>query len=250
MRDRRPLLGVLLLSVACGGGGDERAAPAATPVTPLDRATLGTITGTVRFTGTPPTMASLPVDRWPGCAAPGGAPVLAGDALVRDGLVENAFVYVKDGLGERTFAVPAEPVVIDQRGCIYHPRVAGVRVGQTVKFTNSDALLHNVHGTPKVARGWNFSTAVKGSERSVQIDRAEVMVSVRCDLHPWMQMYLGALEHPYFAVTGADGRFALGDVPPGEYVIAAWHERFGTREERVTLAPRGSRDLTFTFATE
>ncbi len=229
--------------VACGGGDGPPAARR--PVTPLDPATTGVIEGTVRFVGTPPPQKTVAMSGE--CAALHPGPVLAGDVLVEDGRVQNAFVYLKKGLGDRVFAVPTEAVIVDQRGCLYHPRVTGAQTGQPIVFLNSDALLHNVHGTPAHASHWNFSMAVKNSRRTIQVNQPEVMVSVRCDVHPWMQAWLGVVDHPYFAVTGADGTFHLRDVPAGDYVVAAWHERFGTREARVTLAAQGTQQVELTF---
>jgi plastocyanin len=242
-------LGVVALAAlafgACGGGG---ACPPARTPTPLDHATTGTITGDVRFDGTPPAMTTLSFSADAACAAQHPVAVPSGDALVHGDRVENAFVYLKEGLGDRVFPVPAAPVTIDQQGCLYRPRVTGAQVCQPVVFLNSDPTAHNVHGTPQQSSSWNFSMGVKGSERTTRVDKPEVMVSVRCDVHPWMQGWLGVLDHPYFAVTGPDGRFALKDVPPGDYVVAAWHERFGTREARVSLAPSGQQEVTFTYA--
>jgi plastocyanin len=231
---------VLVALAACGGGGS---APAQKPVTPLDRSTTGTITGVVRLAGPTPAMPTLQLSAE--CRTEHQGPVPAGDVLVHDGLVENAFVYLKEGLGDRGFAVPTEPVTIDQLGCLYHPRVVGVQVGQPIVFQNSDGVLHNVHGTPAVASAWNFTMSVKGSQRTLKLDKPEVMVSVRCDVHPWMQGWIGVVDHPYFAVTGTDGRFTLRDVPPGDYVVTAWHERFGTRDSRVSLAARGTQEVSF-----
>ncbi len=247
MMSRQGVRGVLLVVLAgCGGGGGGECDAPRTP-TPLDRSSAGAITGRVTFTGTPPLMAPLKMSGE--CAAQHQGLILAGDALVRDGRVENAFVYVKDGLGDRIFAVPEEPVVIDQVGCLYRPHVGGAQTCQPITFRNSDGLLHNVHGTPTVSSQWNFSMAVQGSTRTVRIPRPEVAVEMRCDVHPWMRAYVGVLGHPYFAVTGADGRFALRDVPPGDYVVASWHERFGTREERVTLGAKDAKDLAFAYST-
>lgn len=242
MRPERALAFVLLgLALGAGCGGGE--GPPAREPTPLDLATTGTIAGTVRFEGAVPPMAEIDFGSFAECAAVHDGPVLMGDLLVRDGEVQNAIVWLKEGLGDRVFAVPETPVEIDQIGCLYVPRVVGVRVGEPILFKNDDRTLHNVHGKPEESRGWNFALPRKGAERTLRIDHEEVAVSVRCDLHPWMQAWIGAFDHPYFAVTGPDGAFSLPNVPPGTYVLAAWHERLGTTERTVTLAPRGAERL-------
>ena len=228
---------VALAVLAACGGEDERARR---PVTPLDHTSTGVIRGAVRLDGPAPPATMVSMGGIPECAALHTGPVGSGDVVVHDGAVENAFVYLKEGLGDRVFAVPDAPVVVDQGGCLFRPRVAGAMVGQPIRFTNADAVLHNVHGTPGASSAWNFGLPVKGSERTVRVTHPEVMIHVRCDLHPWMHAYLGVLDHPYFAVTGGDGTFTLADVPPGHYVVAVWHERLGTREIPVTLEPRAT----------
>jgi plastocyanin len=238
------VLTAAVLVGGCGGGDRCASRPAATPI---DRTTTATVTGTVSFEGTPPPMRQLSVQGDPQCAAKHEGPVSAGDALVHDGRVENVFVYVKEGLGDRVFAVPDTPVEIDQAGCVYKPHVAGAQVCQPIRFVNSDEMLHNVHGTPTRSRPWNFGMAVQGSKREVRVEVSEVAIEVRCDVHPWMRAYLGVVDHPYFAVTGPDGRFTLAGLPPGEYVVGAWHERFGTREQRVTVGARETKDVSFSY---
>ena len=243
----RALLALALcLLAACGR--DESACNASHSVTPLDPAATGTITGTVTFAGPPPAMKPVALGGDPQCAIQHQGPVLAGDALVHDGKVQNAFVYVKDGLGTRTFAVPETPVTVDQVGCLYQPHVAGAQTCQPIEFVNGDPTLHNVHGMPGRSAPWNFGMALQGSKRRIRIENPEVMIPVTCDVHPWMRGYLGVLPHPYFAVTGADGRFTLRGVPAGEYVLAAWHERFGTREAPLTLGAGETKDVAFAYA--
>ena len=242
-------LAVLVLAVLASCGGEEGPPPAREP-TPLDESTTGTITGEVRFSGPVPAMGTINFGSFRECSAQHDGPVPTGDVLVHEGTVENAFVWIVKGLEDRVFAVPTEPVVIDQKGCLYVPHVAGAQVGQPIRFVNSDRTLHNVHGKPKVASDWNIALARQGADRTIHVDEAEVAISVRCDLHPWMQGWLGVVDHPYFAVTGADGRFTLPAVPPGEYTLAVWHERFGRQEQTVSLEPSGSASTTFDLATQ
>ena len=232
---------VLLPVVACGGGScPERPAP-----TPLDHATTGSIVGAVTFHGDPPPSSAVPLDRT--CGALHDGPVTAVDVLVKDHRVQNAFVYIREGLGDRVFPRPTTPVEIDQKGCLFAPRVAAAETCQEVVFLNSDPVLHNVHGFPKTSSAWNFSLSQAGSRRSVRVPAPEAMIRVGCDVHPWMQSYVGVVNHPYFAITGADGGFTLKDVPPGDYVVASWHERFGTREQKVKLGPKGEQAIAFAY---
>jgi plastocyanin len=234
-------LALLLGIAACQHEAERR------PPTPLDHDTTGTITGEVRFAGTPPAPTLVDMSSAKDCGAQHAGSVDAGDVLVRDGKVQNAIVAIKDGLGDRVFAVPESQVVIDQSACLFVPRVAAAQVDQPIKFLNSDGLAHNVHGTPPKSSAWNFSLGLKGASRTLEVDASQPTIPIKCDIHPWMEAYLGVYDHPYFAVTGADGRFTLRDVPPGTYVLEAWHERFGTRTATVTLGPKDAKTATFTF---
>jgi hypothetical protein len=108
-------------------------------------------------------------------------------------------------------------------------------------------LLHNVHATPNEVKGWNISLSKQGVQREIRVAKPEVMIPLKCDVHPWMRGWLGVLDHPYFAVTGADGAFTLPNVPAGDYVVGSWHERFGTREARVTLVAKETKDVAFAY---
>ena len=243
------LLSVVLCVVLCSACGEKEPPKAARQPTPLDLSTAATISGQVRFAGAVPEQTVLQLGGWSECAAqhPGGRPY-AGDILVNDGKLQNAVVYVKEGLGDRVFAVPTEPVTIDQKGCVFLPRIAAVQVDQPLRFLNSDPTAHNVHGLPKNSPQWNFSLGVKGASRTISVDKPEAMIEIKCDVHPWMRAYLGVFDHPYFALSGADGSFALKDLPPGEYTIEAWHERFGTRSQKVSLGAKETTDIVFTFS--
>ena len=169
--------------------------------------------------------------------------------VVTDGRLAHVFVYVKDGLSAAaTYQVPATPAVIDQRGCLYHPRVLGLVAGQRLEIRNSDSLLHNIKAVPARNRGFNVSQPASGMTTERSFSQPEVMIPLECNVHGWMQARVGVLPHPFFAVTGADGGFRIAHLPPGTYTIEAWHETLGTRTATVTVADTAAALLDFTFA--
>jgi plastocyanin len=161
--------------------------------------------------------------------------------------VAEAFVWVKQGLPDGDYPIPGDAVVVDQRGCEFVPRVAGVRAGQPVVFRNDDQTLHNVHAIGSGSNRFNFGMPVTGMEVKRQLTEPQVTVTVACDVHPWMRAYLGVVRHPFFAVTGADGSYALAGLPAGTYVIEAWQEAVGRVEQTVTLGEGEGRTLDLTF---
>src|SRR4029079_11783061 len=167
--------------------------------------------------------------------------------VVDKGGLENVFVYVKDGLGKYYFYPPTEPAKLDQKGCIYHPHVIGVRAGQPIEISNSDNTLHNIHSLPEVNREFNFGQHLAGERTTKTFTAAEVLIPFKCDAHNWMNAYVGVVTHPYFAVSAGEGKFELKDVPAGTYTIEAVHEKLGRQTESVTLGEKDSKDITFTF---
>lgn len=241
------ILALTAFTAACGGGGSNTAPQeAAAPVTnPVDPATAAVVTGRVTFSGQAPAPTPISMASDPRC--PTGAtaqPVLVG----ANGSLQNAFVYVKDGLGNLKFPVPATPVVLDQNGCQYSPHVFGVQVGQTVEILNSDPTLHNIHAWPTINQEFNVGQALQGLREKHVFSTKEVMVPFKCDVHKWMNAYVGVLDHPFYAVTGADGTFSLEGLPPGTYTVEVWHEKLGTQTQSVTIAAKETRDVAFAFA--
>jgi plastocyanin len=165
----------------------------------------------------------------------------AGNAL------QNVFVYVKEGLGQRTYAVPGTPVRLDQKGCRYVPHVFGVQVGQAMQIANSDPTLHNVNAAPKENKGFNFGQVPTTPAVTRTFDRAEIGVPFRCDVHSWMNAYAGVVPHPFFAVTKADGSFEIKGLPPGTYTLELWHEQLGTQTQSVTVDGQTPAKLNATF---
>jgi hypothetical protein len=245
------ILPLLLLLAACGPAPKpaEPAPPPTLAYFKVDGATAGTIRGVVHFTGKKPAARGISLDADAQCVKlhPGGTITEEGVVLGAKGTVGNVFVYLKTGLEGKTFAAPKEPVVMDQRGCWFAPRVVGLQSGQPFKVTNSDPVTHNIHPQPTKSRDWNQSQAPGDPPLARRFTIPEVMIPVKCNVHKWMRSWIGVLDHPYFAVTGADGTFEIRNVPPGNYTVAVWQETLGTEEQAVTLAASAKSDLTFTF---
>ncbi len=211
--------------------------------TPIDPNTVGTVSGVVKFTGTAPKPAKIDMSQDPACKGNNVAETVDVD----NGNLANVFVYVKDGLGDRTFDVPKDAVTIDQQGCRYHPHVLGVMAGQPVKIVNSDDTTHNIHPTPANNREWNESQGPKAAPIEKSFAREEIMLPVKCNQHPWMKMYINVVKSPFFAVSGKDGKYELKGLPPGDYTIAAVQEKLGEKTMKVTVAPKEAKTADFTF---
>ncbi len=233
-------------AAACGGSSSPAPAPASAT---LDPATTGTIDGTVRLEGTPPQAQMIRMDGDRRCASlvPGATRATESYILGPDGTLANVFVYVTSGLDGRSYPVPDTPVILDQQQCWYTPRVIGVRVGQPFQILNSDPLLHNVRADSAVNEPFNQGQPVQGVRYSHTFSAEEVMVPMKCDVHAWMNAWVGVVNHPYFAVTGADGRFSLPNLPPGAYTVEAWHEAAGTMTGTATVTAQGTAALTLTL---
>ena len=153
------------------------------------------------------------------------------------------FVYVKDGLGNRTFDVPKDAVTIDQQGCKYHPHVLGVMAGQNIEIKNDDPTTHNIHPTPQANREWNESQPPRPLRIEKSFAREEIMLPVKCNQHPWMRMYINVVKSPFYAVTGPDGKYEIKGLPPGDYTIAFVQEKLGEQTQKVTLAAKDSKTV-------
>ncbi len=224
---------------------ETTSAPAATPI---DMSTVGDVSGTVKLDGKAPASRRIRMDAEPNCAKMHTEPVLVQEVVTGDGgALENVIVYVKEGLGNRTFETPKEPVVLDQKGCLYHPHVVALMAGQNFEVTNSDSTTHNIHPMPKDNREWNRSQPPGSGAIEETFARPEVAIPVKCNVHPWMKSYIAVFKHPYFQVTGKDGTFDLKNLPPGTYTIAAWQEKYGTVEQQVTIGPKESKKIELVF---
>lgn len=220
----------------------------------VDPATAGSIVGRVLVTGGRASTRPVEMDGDPQCKALHAQPVIDEEVALKrlDGedRLANVFVHIRSGLEGKEFEPPAKPVVIEQRGCWFGPRVQGIMVGQTLEVINSDPLTHNIHPLAKVNREWNQSQAPGEAPLTRRFARPEVMIRIKCNIHNWMHAWVGAVGHPFFAVTGRDGVFSLEGVPPGTYTIEAWHEKLGRLEQSLVLPATGRSELTFNFKGE
>lgn len=200
------------------------------------------LAGKAVFKGTAPKAENVKMDADAVCKKAHATPVPKGDVVVSaKGELANVFVYVKEGVKKES--IPADkpaPITFDQTGCMYVPRIFGVRTGQAIKILNSDPTLHNVHAMPKTNPGFNMGMATKGQTIDKTFTKPETMVRIKCDVHGWMSAYVGVLDHPYFGVTNTSGGFSIANLPPGEYTLEAWHEKLGTKTAKVTVTATGA----------
>jgi hypothetical protein len=251
------LLGIALATTLACGGSQETSNTAAKPESPsatpagqkVDSATAGDVKGVVMVDGAVPKNESIKMNADPVCLKENTTPQSQETYMVSDDgkNLGNVFVYVKDGLGNYVFDTPTKPATIDQKNCRYHPHVFGMMINQPLEIINSDPTLHNIHAMPKGNSEFNNGQPIQGMKMTHTFDKPEVMVPFKCDVHGWMNAYVGVMSHPYFAVTEKDGKFDLPNLPPGTYTIEAWHEKLGTQTASVTIGPKESKDITFTF---
>jgi len=256
----KTLLGLpLMLTLAAAGCGGSAPAPApqgqeqpkpsgGNAASAIDPATVASIKGKITFEGTAPANAPIKMNADPFCVSANKTPQTQETYMVgKGGELGNVFVYISDGLGDRTFQAPTDPVVIDQQNCRYHPHVLGMMVGQPLQIVNSDGTLHNIHAIPTKNAEFNTGQPIKGMKTDHVFTAAETMVPFKCDVHGWMNAYAGVLPHPYFAVTDDSGTFTIKNLPPGTYKLTAWHEKLGTQTADITLAAKDDKENNFTF---
>jgi hypothetical protein len=247
-------LALALALAGCGGGEkleapktDAAAAPAVGTATP-DLENGGTVTGKVSFEGTAPAMRELDMSAVPACAIAHKTPVNSEEVLVnKNKTLKNVFVYVKAGLpAGKGWAVPGAAVELDQQGCLYSPHVIGAMAGQQIDIKNGDPVNHNIHPVPVNNPDYNQSQPPGSPDIPHSFPREEVLIPIKCNVHPWMHAFVGVVSNPFFAVTGEDGSYSLKGLPPGTYTIEIVHEKYGKQEQQVTVGAKESKTADFT----
>ena len=214
----------------------------------VDPATAGAITGKVSYTGPNAKPKAIDMSEDPACVSAHHGKAFDESLLVGPGhSLANAFVYIKSGLEGKIFEVPSAPVVIDQNGCWFRPRVLGIQTNQILKIVNSDPVTHNIHPMAEINREWNHSQGPGDPSLNRKFIKPEIMIPVKCNIHSWMRAYIGVLDHPYFAVSKDDGTFQIPNLPPGTYTLAVWQEKLGTQEQQIKIDPSQHVVADFTF---
>jgi plastocyanin len=234
-----------LQTAATTTGGTAAATTAAAAPVSADAAT---VTGLVKFEGAAPKMPAIQMAADPYCASQHkGAPAVDEEAVVGPaGELANVFVYVKNVSGN--FSAPSSPVVLDQLGCQYRPHVIPIQVGQPLQIKNSDATLHNIHALPAVNKQFNEGQPIQGMVSTKKFDKTEIIpFKIKCDVHGWMKAWMAVMPHPFYSVSQNNGSFTISNLPPGQYTIVAWHEKYGAQEQQVTVAAKESKAVNFTF---
>jgi plastocyanin len=242
----------LLLTLAALGcsksqpSSEQTAAPKVATIS-VDSSTAGAIAGVVSLKGQPPKMKPLDMTADPGCPT---AAQPAEVVVANVGKLANVFVYVKEGLPQGNFAVPTDPVVLDQKGCRYSPHMLGIMAGQPLKITNTDTADHNIHDMPSKNQAFNQSQMPTDKPITKTFATPEMMIPVQCNQHPWMRAYINVMANPYFAVSAADGSYEIKNLPPGEYTIAAVHEKFGEQTMKVKVGTKETAKAGFVFSAQ
>jgi plastocyanin len=209
------------------------------------------VTGTVTFDGKAPALAPIGMEAEAICHKKHGGKPMPNEALVlgAGNTMGNIMVYVSKGLPTgKTWPAPSTPVVLDQDGCVYKPHVMGIMVGQTYRILNSDGILHNIHTLPKINPLFNRGQPATVKEMTTTFAKPEGMFQVKCDVHPWMMAYIGVFTHPFFSVTGADGKFTISGLDAGTYELTAWHEKLGPQTASLVVAANETKTQNFKFA--
>jgi plastocyanin len=211
----------------------------------VDPASAGAISGHIVFHGARPKPRHIDMDSDSGCPKQGALEetIVTG----KGGGLANAFVYIQTGFEGKHFELPTQPVSLNQHGCMFTPRVLGIRAGQMLNVRNSDEVSHNIHPMPTNNREWNQQQPPQTPDLEHKFPRPDVMIPVKCNVHSWMHAYIGVVDHPYFAVTGPSGDFDFSNVPPGDYTIAVWHEKLGELKQPLHLDASGKSAVNFTY---
>jgi carboxypeptidase family protein len=249
-RYRKSWLGILAFFFISGCGSDPtpRGTPLVAPTRAFNPATASSIAGKVTLEGKPLALKPIDMGAEAYCEKLNVAPVFPQQVVAGpSGSLANVVVYIKDFPADYIVDPPVAAPTLSQRGCMYDPHIVALRTGQVLEIKNEDQATHNVLAMPEQNPKWNRSEAPGAPPIEETFATPELAIPVRCNVHPWMKSYVFVFGHPYYSVTGNDGRFELKNIPPGTYTIEAWQEKYGKQDATITVGPKESKSIDFTF---
>lgn len=209
-------------------------------------AVAGDFTGKVTLKGTPPAEKEItPLKEDANCGKlVSSTPKTTHYVVGPGGELANTVIVIKGVPGAKSTGASAPPVLVDQKACLYVPHIFAVQTGQKITVRNSDPVMHNVHTPPTASSGgqdFNMAQFANAADLNLSFDKPENFVRFKCDVHPWMFAYAVVVDHPYFAVSGADGTFKISNVPAGKYTVEALHRKGGTVTQEVEITAAGGK---------
>ncbi len=206
----------------------------------------GDLIGTVIYRGKIPAAKRLRMDSDPACCANDQEDNYSESFLVdENNHLANVIIYLNNVKYNKKET--KDPAILDQKGCRYIPHVLCVQTNQEVKILNSDLTLHNVHGRPKNNTVFNFGMPKTVKEKTITFRKTDDVFVVKCDVHPWMKSYIQVFNHPYFAVSAKDGKYIIPNIPPGNYEVIAWQEKFGSKKTLIKKVNIGDQTARLDF---
>jgi len=212
------------------------------------------ISGTITLTGTPPP--EIPYTQLmqdPTCGPlHSETPTTHFYVVGKNGELGDVVVYLKDASGNeitgKSTGAGAPAVLLDQKGCLYTPQILAIQTGQKLDVKNSDPCIHNVHTVSKAGNAQHNDAQMAGAaDLNYTFDKPEMFMKVECDVHPWMFAWVSIFDNPYYAISGADGKFTIKDVPPGKYTVVADHRKLGEQTQTVEVTDKNA-TVNFSFA--
>ncbi len=203
----------------------------------------GDVTGTITFKGAAPAEKEItPIKDDPNCAAmyPAGLPKTKFYVVGANGELADVVISIKGVAGAASTGASAAPAMLDQKGALYAPQILAIQTGQKLIVKNSDPVVHNVHTKPTANPESNQVQMSGGADLTYTFDKPEMFLKFQCDVHPWMFAWVSVFDHPYFAVSGADGKFTIKNVPAGKYTIEATHRKLGTQTAEIEVKADGA----------
>ncbi|MEO1997562.1 MAG: carboxypeptidase regulatory-like domain-containing protein [Planctomycetaceae bacterium] len=207
-----------------------------------------TVAGVVKFSGPIPRRRPVDMSGKLECARLHSEPILDESVIVNSNqTLKNTFVWIRRGLEQWQFEAPSKPILLVQRGCRFEPHITGAQIGQPIEISNGDSCPHNVHAIPRRNPGFNVTQAAQGAQDTFRFERADVLVTIKCDIHGWMSTYVGVVPHPFFAISDDSGAFRLPALPAGQYTVEATHEVLGSQRRKLTITENQTVSVEFTF---